>query len=45
MSDNGIKTEDERLQAREEGGDDEVRAWPSHCYAPPHLAHAVCSGA
>ncbi len=30
MSDNGLKAEDDHLQAREEGGDDEVRAWPSH---------------
>ena len=29
MSDNGIKAEDEHLQDREEGGDDEVRPPPS----------------
>lgn len=45
MSDNGLKAEGEHLQAREEGGDDEVRAWPSRCYPPPHLIHAVNSGA
>ena len=28
MSDNGIKAEDEHLQDREEGGDDEVRPLP-----------------
>ena len=30
MSDGGIKAEDEHVQIRDEGGDDEVRAWPSH---------------
>lgn len=30
MSDSGLKVEDEHVQARDEGGDDEVRAWPSH---------------
>lgn len=29
MSDNGVK-EEERVQTRDEAGDDEVRAWPSH---------------
>lgn len=45
MSDNGLKADDEHLQTREEGVDDEVRAWPSLRYSPPHLIHAVNSGA
>lgn len=45
MSDGGLKADDEHLQAREEGGDEEVRAWPSRCYPPPQLIHAVNSGA
>lgn len=38
MSDNGVK-EDDHVQTRDEAGDDEVRAWPSHYNSSPQLVH------
>ncbi len=39
MSDNGVKAEDAQVKTRDEAGDDEVRAWPSHYHSSPQLVH------
>ena len=40
MSDNGAAVDDDQVK-REEGGDDEVRAWSPRSHPPQHLVYAA----